>query len=315
MSSGNTPSSPRGAKAVEVSAQAKLNLRLRILARETNGYHQLETLFLRIDLADTVRVRRTPANRSLDVTGDVDPAQIGPVEKNLAWRAAEAYFAAGEMRGGFAIELTKRIPIGGGLGGGSADAGAVLRGLAAMDHRPMPPGVLLSLAAGLGADVPFLATEHAYALAWGRGERMLALAPPPPRDAVLVVPPFAVSTAEAFGWLDAFRAGRDPRRLVEAEVLQATLLSDWTALTTLRFNDFEAAVEAHHPEIRDHLDFLRAQGCLLVMMSGSGSTVFGIWTSSAQGASQDSAPSEPPAGAKLIRTRTAARVEQVSAIE
>ena len=98
MSSGNAPSSPRGAKAVEVVAQAKLNLRLRILAKETNGYHQLETLFLRIDLVDTLRIRRTSGQCSLDVASDVDPSLIGPVDKNLAWRAAEAYFATSGMR-------------------------------------------------------------------------------------------------------------------------------------------------------------------------------------------------------------------------
>ena len=315
MSDGDIPSPVRGATAVEVAAQAKINLRLRVLARESNGYHQLETLFLRIDLADTIRIRRTPSACSLDVAGDVDAALLGPVEKNLAWRAAEAYFGASRMRGGFAIELTKRIPIGGGLGGGSADAGAVLRALAAMDEKPLHSDVLLSLAAGIGADVPFLATEHAYALAWGRGERMLALTPPSPRDALLVVPAFGVSTAEAFGWLDAIGSAREPRRIVEGRVLQPTHLSDWTALGALHVNDFEVVVEAHHPEIRDHLDFLRAQGCPLVMMSGSGSTVFGLSAASSQGASREHPLSEPPAGAKIIRTRTATRVEQVSAIE
>ena len=315
MSSGNTPSSPRGAKAVEVAAQAKLNLRLRILARESNGFHQLETLFLRIDLADTVRIRRTSGARTLDVIGDVDVATLGPVEKNLAWRAAESYFDASGMRGGFAIEMEKRIPIGGGLGGGSADAGAVLRALAAMDDASRDPALLLGLATALGADVPFLASEHAYALAWGRGERMLALAPPPPCDTMLVVPSFAVSTAEAFGWLDGMGPAREPRQIVEGQVLEPTTLSDWTSLQALHGNDFEAAVEAHHPEIRDLLDFLRAHGCVLRMMSGSGSTVFGMGASSSPGASREGTLPQLPAGAKVIRTRTSARVEQVSAIE
>jgi 4-diphosphocytidyl-2-C-methyl-D-erythritol kinase len=315
VSSGNAPSSPHGAQAVEVAAQAKINLRLRILAKETNGYHQLETLFLRIDLADTIRIRRTSGGRSLDVVGVFEPALIGAVEKNLAWQAAEMYVAATEMRGGFAIELEKRIPIGGGLGGGSADAGAVLRALSAMDDEPMAPEVLLSLAATLGADVPFLTIDHAYALAWGRGERMLALAPPPPRDALLVVPSFSVNTAEAFGWHDAIAATHAPGRQMDVTVLQPGDLSDWTALSSLHMNDFESAVEQHHPELLGHREFLQAHGYPVVMMSGSGSTVFGIWTSPNSGVPGENAPSEPPAGAKLIRTRTSARVEQVFAIE
>ncbi|CAN5446518.1 4-(cytidine 5'-diphospho)-2-C-methyl-D-erythritol kinase [soil metagenome] len=315
MSEGDSLSRVRGASTVEVQAQAKINLRLRILARETSGYHQLETLFLRIDLADTVRIRRTSGERSLDVVGDVDPALIGPVEQNLAWRAAEAYFASKEMRGGFAIEVTKRIPIGGGLGGGSADAGAVLRALDAMDDEAMEPVVLLSLAARLGADVPFLATEHAYALAWGRGERMLALAPPPARDALLVVPAFSVNTAEAFGWLAPPDVMAVRRRYVESFALLPGQLSDWTSLRELAGNDFEGAVEHHHPEVRDHLDLLRAQGCSLYQMSGSGSTLFGIWTSTPEAPRSDALTPDPRAEAKYIRTRTAARVERVSAIE
>ena len=309
------PHSPRGARIVEVAAQAKINLRLRILAREASGYHQLETLFLRIDLADTVRVRRTSGDRSLDVAGEFDPAMLGPVEKNLAWRAAEAYFAARGARGGFAIELTKRIPIGGGLGGGSADAGAVLRALGAMEDAPIESRSLLSLAAGLGADVTFLATEHAYALAWGRGERMLALTPPPSRDLLLVVPQFAVKTAEAFGWLadpEVLTAGR---RSVEAELLRPELLSSWEALETLVGNDFEGAVGARHPEIDRHLDDLRSAGCGIRMLSGSGSTVFGVWTSTSLEPSPAKEPFEPDASAKYIRTRSSMRVEQVSVIE
>jgi 4-diphosphocytidyl-2-C-methyl-D-erythritol kinase len=307
-------SATRGARAVEVAAQAKINLRLRILARETTGYHQLETLFLRIDLADTLRIRRTSGDRSLDVVGDVDRALIGPVEKNLAWRAAEAYFAAKEMRGGFAIELEKRIPIGGGLGGGSADAGAVLRALDAMDDEAMEPGVLFGLASELGADVPFLTAEYPYALGWGRGERMLALTPPPSRDVLLVVPAFSVNTAEAFGWLAALPR-RSPRRFGESFVLTPEQLSDWTTLETFSGNHFEPVVWDHHPEMDECHMYLRLQGCSICMMSGSGSTLFGIWTAPSSGSRRESPSIELPHGAKVMHTRTSSRVEQVSAIE
>lgn len=300
--------------AVEVAAQAKVNLRLRILARETSGYHQLETLFLRLDLADTVRVRRTSGPRSLDIVGDADVASIGPTEKNLAWRAAEAYLAASGMHGGFSIELTKRIPIGGGLGGGSADAGAVLRALDAMHHAPVGNDVLLSLAAKLGADVPFLTTEHTFALAWGRGERMLALPPLPPRDVLLIIPPFAINTAEAFGWLAEVPMGQPVGRGTDAGLFHADELTNWDVLRALAWNDFELAVQRHHPEIELHIDSLRPLGCSIAMMSGSGSTVFGVWTSPPSG-STDAVPSGIQGNAKYLRTQTAARVEQVSVIE
>jgi 4-diphosphocytidyl-2-C-methyl-D-erythritol kinase len=105
-------------RAGRVAAQAKINLALRVLAREVSGYHQIETLFCRIALADTVVVRIVARERSLDCHG----ADLGPIEANLAYRAAAAYAAARGWPDGFAIEIEKRIPVGGGLGGGSADA-------------------------------------------------------------------------------------------------------------------------------------------------------------------------------------------------
>ena len=169
-------------RAARVAAQAKINLRLRILAREVSGYHQLETLFLRLALADDVLVRATEGPRSLDVAGDVDARLLGATERNLAWRAADAYAEAAGWPAGFSIELTKRIPVGGGLGGGSADAGAVLRALDAIAPSPVGEPALLAIAARLGADVAFLASASTYALAWGRGERMLHLPAPDERE-------------------------------------------------------------------------------------------------------------------------------------
>ena len=114
-----------------IEAQAKVNLFLRILGREPSGYHQLETLFQRVSLADQVTVRTDVVGRSLECSG----ADVGPVEQNLAWRAALAFSDAASWPDAFAIEVTKNIPVGGGLGGGSADAGAVLRALNAMAPR------------------------------------------------------------------------------------------------------------------------------------------------------------------------------------
>ena len=292
----------------QVAAQAKVNLRLRVLAREASGFHQLETLFLRIDLADTVRVRRTEGARSLRVWGDVDLGKIGPAEHNLAWRAADAYLTAAADAGGFAIEIEKRIPIGGGLGGGSADAGAVLRALDAMSPAPMGELRLLQIAASLGADVPFLASESAYALAWGRGERLLSLTPPPKTHLVLVVPPFAVNTASAFGWLAEQRAAR-ARTPGEVFVLDAERLAEWSYLQSVAVNDFESVVCARHPEIADVIASLRNDaGLAPAMLSGSGSTVFGVVPISSM------LPSIGGGGLGVILTATATRVEPVSLI-
>jgi 4-diphosphocytidyl-2-C-methyl-D-erythritol kinase len=264
-----------GARSARVAAQAKVNLRLRILAREASGYHQLETLFLRLALADDVTVRATDGSRSLDVTGEVDARQLGPVERNLAWRAALAYADATGWPAGFAIGLEKRIPVGGGLGGGSANAGAVLRALDALAPSPVGESALLTIASRLGADVPFLTSTTPYALAWGRGERMLALPTPDEREVLLVLPPFSVNTAAAYGWLAAAREAEGHAE-IDAAALSPETLSDWSAIDALATNDFEAVMAARHPSIGAIVERLRGLGCAPALMSGSGSSVFGV---------------------------------------
>jgi 4-diphosphocytidyl-2-C-methyl-D-erythritol kinase len=299
------PEASSGARAVQVLAQAKVNLRLRVLAREASGYHQLETIFLRLELADVVRVRRARAN-SLDVSGEVTAAAIGPTEQNLAWRAARAYSEVSGEGGGWAIELEKHIPIGGGLGGGSADAGAVLRALDAMSPKPIGEVRLLAIAATLGADVPFLTTTHVSALGWGRGERLLALEPPPARAIVLLVPAFGVNTAEAYGWL----ASHSRSAVAEdAGVLDPSSLATWRGISAVAVNDFETVVAAHHPVLAAMVEALGAAGCAPAMLSGSGSVVFGVLP---EGESRAPPLNEPCAS---LLTRSASRVERVSVLD
>jgi 4-diphosphocytidyl-2-C-methyl-D-erythritol kinase len=304
----------RAARAVQVAAQAKINLRLRILARETTGFHQLETLLLRLDLADVVRVRRTATSRTLDVAGDVDPAALGPTERNLAWRAALAYADVAGWGDGFAIELEKRIPIGGGLGGGSADAGAVLRAMDAMAAKPLGEAALLRIAFTLGADVPFLTSGHAYALAWGRGERLLALTPPPRRAIVLLVPSFGVSTKEAYGWLEAPRASSMPVGDAGG-ILKPSALRSWAQIAALAVNDFEEVVSTRHPEISALVAGLTEMGCAPAMLSGSGSVVFGVHPAQALGVRFVDAGGEGQPTIRALATSSAERVEPVVALD
>lgn len=294
-----------------VAAQAKVNLRLRVLAREESGFHQIETLFLRLALADDVVVRITEGARSLDAAGPVDSRQLGHVERNLAWRAAAAYVEATGWPAGFAIELTKHIPVGGGLGGGSADAGAVLRALDALAPSPVGETALRAIGAPLGADVPFLAATAPFALAWGRGERLLALPAPASREVLLVLPAFGVNTAEAYGWLAASRESRTSVVPV-SDPIDAARLREWAALASLAVNDFEPVVAARHPQITSIVERLRAAGCSPAMMSGSGSTVFGVLPADRtidlpRFESEASAPAP-----RVLLTRTADHVDPVT---
>ncbi|HET7633006.1 MAG TPA: 4-(cytidine 5'-diphospho)-2-C-methyl-D-erythritol kinase [Gemmatimonadaceae bacterium] len=294
------------ARAGRTSAQAKVNLLLRVLGREASGYHQIETVFQRLDLADDVTVRTGVDGRSIVCTGDVIPdAGLGPPEQNLAYRAAVAYQQATGWPGGFAIEVTKRIPVGGGLGGGSADAGAVLRILEMLAPRPMGIRVL-ELAARLGADVPFMATETPVAWAWGRGERMLGLVPLPRRRVQLLVPSFGVSTADAYRWLTESRAPYEP----VGSLLPAAALSSWNEVEEVAGNEFEGVVEARHPEIAAWRRALEKAGARIALLAGSGSTVFGVYDEGARALSAGEVE-----GARLVETRTAAHVVPVRPID
>ena len=284
-------------------AQAKVNLALRVLAREASGYHQIETVFQRLALADTVTVRAAEG-RVLDVrwSGAGAAPDLGPTEHNLAWRAADAYASATGWPSGFAIEIDKQIPVGGGLGGGSANAAAVLRALDALAPRPVGTPALVDIGARLGADVAFLTSPSELALAWGRGERLLDLPPLPAAPVLLVVPDFGVSTAQAYGALAARRAGA-PWTAVAA-LRSPRSLGSWSAVAADAVNDFEPVVFDDHPTLAT----VRAQLAALphsvfALMSGSGSTLFAVQAGAA--ASVGAIPL--PAGWTALRTSTAAQ--------
>lgn len=285
-----------------VAAQAKVNLFLDVLEREPNGYHAIETAFLRIDLADDVVVREA-TGRALDVSGPAVPAGgLGPTEKNLAYRAAAAYADASGWPSGFAIELVKRIPAGAGLGGGSADAGAVLRALDAISRRPLGAR-LTEIATTLGADVPFMALEEPMALASGRGERLKPIRALEPRAIVLAVPPFAIATADAYAWLDADRAALS----VASRTAFAEPLATWEDAAASAHNDFGPVVARRHPEITAITERFRATGASIALLAGSGSTVFGIFGTAPDVASLGFDP-----GVRVITTWTSDRVERVT---
>lgn len=301
-------------RSARLVAQAKINLSLRVLAREDSGYHQIETIFQRLTLGDTVTLHVTEGERSLDVSG----ADTGPVERNLAWRAAVSYAQRTGWPKGWRIELEKRVPPGGGLGGGSADAGAVLRILNRLNPSPLDAGSLLDIACSIGADVPFLTVDFPLALAWGRGERMLALHPLPARPVALWLYPFGVSTAEAFGWLTEDRSRGASAPPASARVWTSESWSDWQAVATSAVNDLENPVLARHPELAAGLEALSGGGApVLARMTGTGSTLFSLPLEDVAGwePATAHAGSAGLEAARLVKTATSVRVEEVELIE
>ncbi len=261
------------APAVEVQAYAKLNLFLRVLSRDTEGYHGLETLFCLVDLADGVYAERREGK---GVTLDVEGPDLGAPEANLASRAAAMVLAATGERFAVHLKLVKRVPVGAGLGGGSSDAAATLAAVNHLVGDAVPRHELLQFAARLGSDVPFFASGAPLALGWNRGERMLQLPPLPAAPVLLLSPPRPVSTAEAYGWVAAARESGGRRGAV---ALDLDALAGWGDIGRMAGNDFESPVFGRHPEIRAAFEALAATHPLVCRMSGSGSTVFAVYRS------------------------------------
>lgn len=298
---------------VTVAAPAKVNLWLHVGSRENSGFHSLSTLFCALDLADTVVLRKRDPT---DVTGlDASFApplealpELGPETSNLAVRAARLFLERAGVKGGVHIHLVKRIPAGAGLGGGSSDAGAVLRALRRMYPRGVDDDEFLEIAVAVGSDVPFFIQRAPLAHGSGRGERLTPVAPLPPRPVVLVLPPFPIHTGEAYGWLDLDRGGAQDSDAAAA-ALGGPAGSDvtWEQVADRAANDFEGPVFDRHPELRELRDALRDRAARPALLAGSGSTVFGVFkdTGSAEAAAR-SLRSEYP-DHRVILTGTRAR--------
>lgn len=255
---------------VTVAANAKLNLFLRVLSRDEDGFHSLETLFARLALADNLTATRRDEGITIEVIG----ADTGPDAENLAVRAAEMVTGALRTKLGVHLRLEKKIPVGGGLGGGSADAAAALEAVNALAGNAIPRAELLQFATRLGSDVAFCFSRASLALGWSRGERLMVLPPLPPAPVLLLVPPVTIKTAEAYRWIADARKNHGRRGAVAMD-LEA--VAGWGSVGRLSGNDFESPVFARHPPIRAAFEAVAGSRPLVCRMSGSGSTVFGVY--------------------------------------
>ncbi|HEY7502468.1 MAG TPA: 4-(cytidine 5'-diphospho)-2-C-methyl-D-erythritol kinase [Gemmatimonadales bacterium] len=258
---------------VRIRACAKLNLFLRVLARESDGFHGLETLFCLVDLADELVAERREGH---EVTIEVEGDDVGPPAENLALRGAAAVLGATRERFGTHLRLSKRIPSRAGLGGGSSDAAAALVAVNRLAGDAIPRHELLQLAAKLGSDVPFFLSGAPLSLAWAHGERLLRLPPLPPAPALLLIPPVSVSTSEAYGWIDEARQSVGRRGAV---TLDLDALSTWGDIGRMAGNDFESVVFGRHPPVRAAFEALVGTRPLVCRMSGSGAALFAIYRS------------------------------------
>lgn len=275
---------------VRIRSFAKVNLDLRVLHRRPDGYHEIRSLFHTISLADRMALEFTPGRRtelSVECAG-LDLAQ----EQNLAYRAAEAFLEHTRCRGKLTALIEKRIPMGGGLGGGSSNAASMLLALPALTGRAPSLAEMLALAASLGSDVPFFLLGGA-AVALGRGEELYPAPDLPATAGLLVAPGVSVSTPEAYRSL-----GRGEESAASAKIV--TEFSSQIAglcqpagaggqglggrgfgTGSLGVNHFEEPVFQVHPSLRKAKRDLLRLGAGHAMMSGSGSSIFGLFDSPA----------------------------------
>jgi 4-diphosphocytidyl-2-C-methyl-D-erythritol kinase len=255
---------------VRAEAPAKINLRLLVLARETTGYHSLESLFCAVSLHDVITVSRAGPGLLLEVEGGID---MGPADSNLVVRAARRFYAEIDRPPAAVLRVAKRIPAAAGLGGGSSDAAATLRALNVLHGEPLDDARLLACGADLGSDVSFFLTPTPYALGWGRGQRLLSLPPLPPRPVLIARPEVDMPTPALFRRLAELRDGSPP---AGGERITLEQITTWERLPEIARNDFEAVAPEWIPDFGAARETL-ARVARVALLAGSGSSIFGIF--------------------------------------
>ena len=254
-------------------ACAKINLFLRVTGRRGDGYHELDSVFLPLSLADEIRLEIRAADEPA-VTVNCNLPELARIKNNLAARAARAFMSEFDLVADISIDLEKRIPLGAGLGGGSSDAATILCMMAAAaqltDEAAM--STLRRIALSLGADVPFFLDPRPSRVT-GIGERIVELAGLPRIPIVIAVPPFEVSTTAIFRALEAGAwSGPAPDDHIEA-IVRGNVANEHLV------NDLAPVAIAQFPEIRRLKGLLEDSGARAAQMSGSGGAVFGVFDS------------------------------------
>jgi 4-diphosphocytidyl-2-C-methyl-D-erythritol kinase len=260
--------------ALALPSFAKINLHLRVLGRRPDGYHEIRTVFQTITLSDRLTLRALDDPR-LEL--ECDAPDVPNDDSNLVVRAAKLLRERFNVARGASIKLEKSIPAGGGLGGGSSNAAVTLAALAHLWEIETTRDELSELGATLGADVPFFFTGGT-ARGTGRGAEIAPLADAPTMNLIVVAPCVKISTAEAYKSLNAPALTKE---IAPANLLVSRTGADFSdSLPAPLANDFEPSVYRLYPEVGRARDALVAVGAKGALLSGSGSSVFGVFESS-----------------------------------
>jgi len=264
-------------RGVEASAPGKINLILRVLDRRPDQYHNLWSVMQAVELADTVWVEEAPASSEISLS--CEGAELPAGSDNLVYRAAQTVLDRLKCSRGLRIRLLKRLPIAAGIGGGSSDAAATIQALALLLQTGWSRVQMAEIGEEIGSDVPFF-LYGPTALVQGRGERVTPIRVEGERWLVLVNPGIAIPTVWAYDKLAESRRGADSAcRSPLPIAFSADAPLQWNQLLGLMENDFRAVMEEAYPSLRDLRLLLLANGAQAAMLSGSGSTVFGVFQS------------------------------------
>jgi 4-diphosphocytidyl-2-C-methyl-D-erythritol kinase len=266
---------------LEIESPCKVNLVLNILGKRADGFHELESIMLPVPLNDRLRLAQAASGITLTCTD----RSLAVDATNLVHRAATAFLSASGITSGLTLHLEKRIPMAAGLGGGSGNAATTLRGLNELFGNPLPATRLQELAAALGSDVPFFLQRNP-ALVTGRGETVESLRPFASlagRGLFLVHPGFGISTPWAYQQLARFPKALNGRSGLCREFVQAIETRPVVDACRQLYNSLEAPAHEKFPILALYQEFLRKNGALGTLMSGSGSTTFALFDNASNG--------------------------------
>lgn len=255
-------------KTLHIKSFAKVNLGLRVLEKREDGYHNINTIMQTVSIFDELDISLT--EKGITLTTDNPELPVG--EENLCYRAAEVFLKNTKEKFGVRINLKKNIPIGGGLGGGSSDAASVLVGLKFLLSSSIGKGNLKEMALSIGSDVVFF-IDGGTAFVSGRGEVVKPICPEPFFNYLLVFPNFGVNTKYAYDKINFLTKKEKYIRISDCNFDNGGLKK----LKMLVKNDFEEVMFRKYKELKTIKQFLIQNGAISVSLSGSGSTVYGIF--------------------------------------
>jgi 4-diphosphocytidyl-2-C-methyl-D-erythritol kinase len=263
-------------KTIKLKAPAKINLTLEVLRRLPNGFHEVRFTMARINnIYDEISITFYPKKEGISVESSNNGIPLD--ERNICFKVAKKFFEKAKKSAGIKIYIKKNIPVGAGLGGGSSDGAAVLKILNKYFNSPLSEKQLMEIGSEVGKDIPFFFSSQDVSFVEGMGEKISETVKFPKINILLVNPGIHISTKHAYERLSPIIEKIKRKENVSRKMMAATKKKDASLIARYLYNDFEIILEKEQSIIKEIKDELIKLGALGALMTGSGSTVFGIF--------------------------------------